>query len=104
MEASEQPSQLTKELRDALQCPICFYAYRGNIFQCPEGHAICQSCKQSLNEPKRCPSCRSRLGFSRNRALEQVISAANMSYENEIRGSTEVVSGVGSSFVQAAPE
>eukprot|EP01083_Nonionella_stella_P319075 1169220_1 len=102
MKPSDQPSQLTKELRDALQCPICFYAYRGNIFQCPEGHAICQSCKQSLNEPKRCPSCRSRW-FSRNRALEQFISAAKMSCEGAIRGSAEVMSP-GPQFVPAAPQ
>eukprot|EP01083_Nonionella_stella_P284504 968615_1 len=104
MEPSDQPSQLPKEVLDAIECPICRYTFSGRIFQCSEGHAICQSCNRSLNVPKRCPFCRVRVGNCRNRALEAVVAALNMSFENEIRGSTEVVSGVGSSFVQAAPE
>eukprot|EP01083_Nonionella_stella_P079867 219256_1 len=92
MKPSDQPSQLTKELLDALQCPICMHTYHGMIFQCSEGHAICQSCKDSLNEPKLCPSCRSPLGSCRNRALEAVVSAVKMPCENAIRGCTEVMS------------
>lgn len=78
---------VTKELLDALLCPICMRTYQGMIFQCPEGHAICSACKDKLRgDPKTCPSCRAVLGENRNRALEAVMAAIRMPCENAQRG------------------
>ena len=76
-----------------LDCPICTERFCSEntgkkIFQCAEGHLICETCKGRLTAsydsdddeydeyddgptPK-CPSCRGELGNIRNRALEKM--------------------------------
>ena len=34
-------------LRSAIECPICFEVRRGRLFQCVNGHLICEGCKDS---------------------------------------------------------
>ena len=38
-----------------LECPICFELSRPPIYQCPEGHIICNTCRPRVSK---CPVCR----------------------------------------------
>ena len=42
-------------MEDELQCPICFETARSPVYQCPEGHIICHTCRPRVT---RCPVCR----------------------------------------------
>jgi len=57
---------------DELKCPICFEVPEKEIYQCLNGHTVCDSCCTDL---KLCPQCREPYGSkkSRNRALEQIL-------------------------------
>jgi len=56
-------------------CPVCLTTLRPptRIFQCPEGHILCEECKENP-AMVHCPQCRCNLEgqLSRNRALEEV--------------------------------
>ena len=56
-------------------CPVCLELLRPplRIFQCPEGHILCENCKENP-AIVHCPQCRMPLerNCSRNRALEEV--------------------------------
>ena len=57
---------------NTLECPICLdTADKPPIFQCPEGHLICESCSQHLDA---CPQCGHALMNSRNRTAEELAS------------------------------
>ena len=81
-----------KELMSLLECPVCLDHFKPplqvykfvlpsidplstflQIWQCPEGHVICWSCK-IRPELKGCPQCRvvKYRNFSRNRILEEL--------------------------------
>ncbi|ODM92660.1 E3 ubiquitin-protein ligase Siah2 [Orchesella cincta] len=57
---------------DDLNCPICFETPEKEIYQCVNGHTICNICSENINE---CPQCREPYGPKkiRNRALEQIL-------------------------------
>lgn len=57
---------------EQFKCPICFEIPEKEIFQCQNGHTICDICIQSLSL---CPQCRIELGTSkiRNRGLEELL-------------------------------
>ena len=67
-------------LESIFECPVCQYVpYAGNrcgnmIFQCHNGHLVCQGCYERLPDPARCPICREEMPEPpiRNRAVEQV--------------------------------
>ena len=45
-------------LEDKFCCPICFCYFGEKIFQCSNGHSICENCKISLNvKGSSCPTC-----------------------------------------------
>lgn len=56
-------------------CPVCLVLLKPpmRIFQCPEGHILCEECKENP-AMVHCPQCRCQLEgqCSRNRALEEV--------------------------------
>jgi len=56
-------------------CPVCMELLKPplRIFQCPEGHILCENCKENPSLVH-CPQCRVLLeaNCSRNRALEEV--------------------------------
>ena len=62
-------------------CPLCLGILKPEmkIFQCPEGHILCESCytKSDSERPRHrlCPHCqiKYRTCFSRNRALEAIV-------------------------------
>ena len=58
------------ELLNTLECPVCLdTADSPPIFQCPEGHLLCQRCNQRLVD---CPQCGHALMNSRNRIAEDL--------------------------------
>ena len=70
------------ELMNTLECPICLdTADKPPIFQCPEGHLICESCSQHLDA---CPQCSHALMNSRNRTAEELASKLEVIFKNNI--------------------
>ena len=55
------------------RCVVCMDIDGGEIYQCPEGHLICGTCKGKLREVI-CPICRSVDIENRNRALENIVA------------------------------
>lgn len=59
-----------EELLNTLECPICLdTADHPPIYQCPEGHLLCESCNSHLKD---CPQCGHALMNSRNRTAEEL--------------------------------
>ena len=48
---------LEEALTSGLECPVCWADMRDHIFQCKNGHLVCQTCWRKL---KNCPVCRTR--------------------------------------------
>lgn len=46
--------------------------FEGRIFQCSQGHAVCETCQPKLNNA--CPHCRGIYTGTRNYVLEEVIA------------------------------
>ena len=67
---------LTKAATDSCDCVICSYPMFGKIFQCTNGHAMCEDCLNKLNTTGgRCPTCRESIqNASRNRWAENLIT------------------------------
>ena len=74
---ANSPSKAVEEsmsLESELECPVCTEICLPPIYQCPEGHIICSTCRPQLD---RCPVCRFQLqGLPeiRNRLLEKLAS------------------------------
>ena len=60
-----------------LECLVCLEIPEVKIFQCHEGHIICELCYPRL-DPFVCPMCRMELDLNpiRNRALERIVKEA----------------------------
>lgn len=60
------------EFPEQFKCPICFEIPEKEIFQCQNGHTICNKCIKNLTL---CPQCRVSLGLRkiRNRGLEDLL-------------------------------
>ncbi|XP_043282080.1 E3 ubiquitin-protein ligase Siah1-like [Venturia canescens] len=75
-----------KDLRNLLDCPICFHLPTKKIYQCVEGHHVCQGCIPKLSV---CPQCFQPWSSSRNRLVEHLclklseLKIALASAENE---------------------
>ena len=64
--------QSSEELREDLECPVCFKIPRTTpIYQCDQGHIHCKTCHPRLET---CPVCRRPIGNIRSLVLEKVIS------------------------------
>jgi len=71
-------------IESELECPICFEMSRPPIYQCPEGHIICNECRPRVS---RCPVCRfefTGLPNIRNRYVERLSLAFFEEDENNI--------------------
>ena len=57
--AGEKETTPTRNCPEVPECPICFYEMVPpvRIFQCRDGHLVCETCKDGL-EPCICPECR----------------------------------------------
>lgn len=62
-----------QEMKGEFKCPICMTCYMSNIFQCINGHSICDNCVDIVPNGE-CPQCRVsyEMGKIRNRSLEAV--------------------------------
>ena len=57
-------------LREQATCPVCSEV-NSPMFVCGAGHIVCGACKDQLELPLRCPTCRLHMPEpSRNRGLE----------------------------------
>ena len=62
-------------LRRELECPVCITVKLGQIYNCQNGHIVCQKCHGRLSQPTKCPSCQVRMPNlpERNLAIERMI-------------------------------
>ena len=56
-EQKKNQSPLEEALTRGLECPVCWVDMKDHIFQCKNGHLVCQTCWRKL---KNCPVCRAR--------------------------------------------
>ena len=66
------------------RCVVCMDIDGGEIYQCPEGHLICGTCKGKLREVI-CPICRSVDIENRNRALENIIKKRKVEVDDDVK-------------------
>jgi len=86
----QQSSKPPSSLLQMLECPVCLeIAFKPPIFQCPEGHLLCQDCNSRLRD---CPQCGHALMNSRNRTAEEL--AAKMEDSNGVHSSKAVAISV----------
>lgn len=53
-----------------MECPVCYNYLLSPIYQCINGHSICEICKNQLNTE--CPVCREEFQENRNLVLEKM--------------------------------
>ena len=80
LQFSAMAAGVTSSLTKLLECPVCLDEMRPpvKIFQCSNGHAICEHCKDNPNV-KLCPTCRvvfTRDNVTRNILAESMAEAA----------------------------
>ena len=59
------------------ECKICLGSLYGKIWQCQNGHVICERCDEKIGN-KPCPTCRNASIKSRNIALENIVKDINI--------------------------
>jgi len=70
------------QLRQSLECPVCFHVRSGAVYICKRGHSVCGHCYARLpsTPAKRCPMAR--CGYDnpprRNLAVEQIIAGGGV--------------------------
>ncbi|KAG0536807.1 hypothetical protein BDA96_03G094600, partial [Sorghum bicolor] len=75
---------------DAFECPICLSLFEGSIFQCKNGHAVCDACRVRIHGT--CPSCREPVvGDIRCRALENAIAGMVLPCSFSSHGCTQLL-------------
>ncbi|XP_057307309.1 ankyrin repeat and EF-hand domain-containing protein 1-like [Hydractinia symbiolongicarpus] len=76
LEETDVSKTCTNTSRTLSECPICLVDYtpQSKVFQCPEGHLMCEKCK-NMQSMKLCPQCLYPISnlHIRNRALEEMI-------------------------------
>ena len=78
------PSQFAE---NNLTCPICMNIPRQKVFQCPNGHLICEPCKiDYTRNSTTCPTCRAPLGNNRNLLAEKLIDITGIPCKFQIEG------------------
>ncbi|KAH0930699.1 hypothetical protein HID58_016426 [Brassica napus] len=74
VEANNKPARYgihsSNGVYELLDCLVCTNLMYPPIFQCPNGHTLCSSCKLKVHNT--CPTCRYELGNIRCLALEKV--------------------------------
>ncbi|XVE78665.1 hypothetical protein DITRI_Ditri13aG0164900 [Diplodiscus trichospermus] len=75
---------------EVLDCSICCEALTIPVFQCENGHIACSTCCIKIRN--RCPSCATPIGYSRCRAIENVLESVKISCLNSKYGCREAFS------------
>jgi len=76
---------LSKDVLEQLECPVCMEYMLPPITLCGNGHNICSSCKQKI---KNCPTCREPFFQIRNRTLEKLAVRVECPCPNKPHGCT----------------
>ncbi|XP_063710009.1 uncharacterized protein LOC134838413 [Culicoides brevitarsis] len=88
------------KLDDILSCPVCFDTFKPHkkILQCTQGHAICETCHEKLDN---CPVCKEELKGTRNFVMEEMVkklrrlsTGALMSLDDDVTPPTSQAKGV----------
>lgn len=61
----------------SLQCPVCYEMFGTRIYQCCQGHSVCERCYGKISNTQ-CPQCRSNYMGTRNYMLEKMIESLKM--------------------------
>lgn len=77
-------SPLNEDVHDLLECPVCMNLMYPPIYQCPNGHTLCSSCKTKLENL--CPTCRHELGDIRCLVLEKVAESLELPCRFQLLG------------------
>lgn len=64
--------RMNESFMEYTSCPICCEDMIGKIWQCKNGHLVCNDCNKR-NECESCPECRDILPRTRNLILEKII-------------------------------
>ena len=60
---------LIEDLKEHVKCPVCLKVPRGGpMYACPNGHHVCQKCKQ-----RACPVCRAVMGNHKSILAVEII-------------------------------
>lgn len=57
------------DMLSEMECPVCFDYMLSPIYQCTNGHSICEPCKSRLTE---CPVCKNKFQETKNFVLEKM--------------------------------
>ena len=92
---ADKYDKLMEDLRDLVKCPVCMsIPEKGPIASCPNGHLVCQPCKQEIKQVKgrlsHCPTCRGPMGKSLNLTAKMLIEKMEHLCPNE--GCNEILS------------
>ena len=73
---SESATQVLSNLKISIECPVCLSLPESTpIYQCENGHIICNACHQNMAE---CPQCRLPLGKNRNLLADSILEASTI--------------------------
>ncbi|XP_065861737.1 E3 ubiquitin-protein ligase SINAT2-like [Euphorbia lathyris] len=78
----------TSDVQNLLECPVCMNLMYPPIYQCPNGHTLCSSCKARVHNS--CPTCRGELGNIRCLALEKVAESLELPCKYQIMGCPDI--------------
>ncbi|KAL9427741.1 hypothetical protein AB3S75_029842 [Citrus x aurantiifolia] len=84
------PVSMTLNDPEVLDCPVCYEPLTIPVYQCGNGHIVCNHCCIELTN--KCPSCRLPIGHSRSIAMEKVLESIQVTCENEDYGCKEKMS------------
>jgi len=76
---------LSKDVLEQLECPVCMQYMLPPITLCGNGHNICSRCKQKI---QKCPTCREPLSDTRNTELEKLAVLVECPCPNKPHGCT----------------
>ncbi|CAD5222555.1 unnamed protein product [Bursaphelenchus xylophilus] len=71
------------KLLNQLECPVCYQYCTPPVFQCKNGHLLCNCCLENV---RNCPLCRQPHGVNRALALEKMIDMFQFPCEYRSRG------------------
>jgi len=74
---------VSKDVLEQLECPVCMQYMLPPITLCGNGHNVCSSCKQKLQN---FPPCNEPFFQTRNRTLEKLALRIECPFPNEPHG------------------
>ena len=67
----QNSSDFEENIRNLLECPVCYETIKSlPVYQCANGHALCNDCIEKLNN---CPICRNDSSLVRSLKLENIV-------------------------------